>query len=70
MPVHNNPLFIQLNLYAGSLPQVFHQKKNIEGGERKKKIEPSTKFYIAFLCLYIFSSLNTQQAVESAGLNI
>lgn len=37
MPVHNNPLFIQLNLYAGSLPQVFHQKKNIEGGERKKK---------------------------------
>lgn len=69
MPVHNNPLFFQLNLYAGSLPQVFHQKKRkYRGG--KKKVEPSTKFYIAFLCLYIFSSLNTQQAVESAGLNI
>lgn len=38
MPVHNNSLFIQLNLYAGSLPQDFHQKKkeNIEGKKKKK----------------------------------
>lgn len=71
MPVHNNSLFIQLNLYAGSLPQDLSEKKRkYRGKKKKKKVEPSTKFYIAFLCLYIFSSLNTQQAVESAGLNI
>lgn len=44
MPVHNNPLFFQLNLYAGSLPQVFHQKKRKYRGEKKKKLNPLQNF--------------------------